>query len=151
MAALSCPKCGAGYEAQAKFCRQCGSSLGPGEPSINPSEATTRSMDYPPVQNPAEASGTAPANQWPTAPAYLAPDQVAVGPQHPSFPVAGTQALGGRRGKGPIVILGILGFVLILVIAAFALILYQVVYRGSPGPPANAAYAPPPPPDPGRA
>jgi hypothetical protein len=126
MAAITCSQCGAEFDGPARFCRRCGNTLGAGEPSISPSEATTKSFDYPAAQNPPEGSRTAPANQWPTAPAYLAPDQVGVAPQYPAFPGANTQGFARKHSKAPFVILGILGCVLVAVIAAFALIISQV-------------------------
>lgn len=89
---------------------------------MSPSEATTKSFDYPAQQSPDEANRTAPANQWPTAPAYLGPDQMAVAPQYSAIPGADTNALAQKRSKAPFVILGVLGFVLLAVIAALAFI-----------------------------
>lgn len=126
MMALVCSKCGAEFDAPARFCRRCGNSLGVGEPSISPSEATTKSFNYPGEGNPGQPNSTAPANQWPTAPAYLGPDQMAVGPQYPTYPAGATQGLPQKRSNTPVVILGILGLLLLAVIAGFALIISRV-------------------------
>src|SRR5262245_21325520 len=150
MAALICSKCGAEFEPPARFCRRCGNSLGAGEPSISPSEATTRAFEHPGEHAPAEANRTAPANQWPTAPAYLAPDQTAVGRQYPVFPGADTQGLTQKRSKAPIVVVALILFFLFVVTPALCLLMYQILYRGpAPNHTPVADNIPPPPPPPG--
>ena len=135
MAALICSKCGAQFDAPARFCRRCGNSLGIGEPSVSPSEATTKSFEYPVEGNPAGENRTAPANQWPTAPAYLGPDQMTVGPQYPAQyqaqPGAETRGLANKR-NAHLVILGIVLFVLLVVVPALAFLMYEVVHRDTP-------------------
>jgi len=156
MADLTCSQCGAEFETPARFCRRCGKSLGVGEPSMSPSEATTRSFDYPADLGSAEPNSTAPTNQWPTSPAYLGPDQMTVGPQYPAYLGANTQGLTRRGSKAPFIILGVLGFILIGVIAVFALIISQMgrgpsgfggstagANAGAPAPPPNVSGHPP--------
>jgi hypothetical protein len=138
MAAVTCPKCGAEFDEPARFCRRCGNSLGTGEPSISSSEATTKSFDYPAPQNAPESTRTAPANQWPTAPAYLGPqqmgsDQMTVSPPYPAYPGTDTRGLAQKRSKAPFIILGVMGFVVVMVIAVFALVVSRMSSLG-PGP-----------------
>src|SRR5262249_33486612 len=104
MAAVICSKCGAEFDSPARFCRRCGSSLAAGETSASPSEAATRSFDHSPGQYHSEPARTEPANQWPTTPAYLGPDQMAVGPQYQGYPGLGTQGLPQKRSKAPFII-----------------------------------------------
>lgn len=139
MAALVCSKCGSEFEAPARFCRRCGNSLGPGEPSISPSEATTKSFDYPVEHTLAGENRTAPANQWPTTPAYLGPDQMAVAPRHPAMHGAETRGLANKKSKVPFVILGIVAFFLFIVVPAVSLLVYQAVYRNSSTAPVDSS------------
>jgi len=152
MAAISCSKCGAEFDAPARFCRRCGNSLGPAETAAVESEAATKSFDQPVMQNPPVSAGTGPANQWPTSPAYLGPDQVTAPPGYPLYLGANTQGfpqqgMAEKRNKAPFIILGILGVVLVMVIAAFALIIarFGVDSRIPADPPNAESNAPPDP------
>jgi len=74
-----------------------------------------------------------------------------VGPQYPAFPGSNTQGLAQKRSNAPFIILGVLGIVLIAVIAAFAFIISHVgrwrpVHNG----PTVSIQDPPPPPPPGH-
>src|SRR5262249_47240691 len=104
---------------------------------------------YPAEPGPIESSRTAPASQWPTAPAYLGPDQMAVGPQYPVFPGPETQGLAQKQ-KPAIVVVALLLFFLFVAVAAASLITYQFVYRdSSSGHTPVADNIPPPPLPPG--
>src|SRR5215471_3637898 len=154
MAALICSKCGAQFDAPARFCRRCGNSLGIGEPSISPLEATTKSFDYPVDGSPKGENRTAPANQWPTAPAYLGPDQISVAPQYPAVPGAETRGLANKKSKAPFVILGIVLFLLLIVVPGVAFLVYHAVHQNAPPAPMTfhelKRVAPPPPDAPGH-
>jgi hypothetical protein len=75
-----CGECGANIDATAQFCRQCGRPLTNRAPSINPAEATTRTLEeqQPPAGPPAQFM-----NSGNTGPGYLPPGQYAPVPQAP--------------------------------------------------------------------
>ncbi|HKV40793.1 MAG TPA: zinc ribbon domain-containing protein [Blastocatellia bacterium] len=133
MAIDLCPTCGAEIQAPARFCRRCGSTLADYNPSISPSEATTRTFDPP--------TGHETATQFvdgSTAPAYLAPDEIALPP-----PAATTKGLAsGQRNT-------IISLLFVLILSFVALIgLGVIVVRSSHSPatdvPGASRQMPPP-------
>jgi hypothetical protein len=110
MESFYCSNCGAPIESNLKFCRRCGKP-------VNLSEATTRTLDPPPVIEPA----TQHMNAAQTGPSYLPPAAMM-----PPLPAQTTKGLGpAGQNRTVLILAGLVGFLLIA-LAVLAIITSRI-------------------------
>jgi hypothetical protein len=102
-----CGECGANIDGASRFCRQCGHPLANRAPSINPGEATTRTLEeqQPQASPPAQFS-----NSGNTGPSYAPPGQ------YPSFPHPPYPAVQPKKSYTALILGGGVLFLLLIVV-----------------------------------